>query len=188
MEKIGDVMNFFFLFLILIIIGASIAIVYVNYYNKMQYLKTKIEHAESIIDETLRNRFDMLVRADNIVKSTLKDNKEYFKEYLQLKNKKITNFDMDRKLKEAFNILSKFKDDYPELGSNKELKEIFSSIKESDQKIAAITNYYNKNTNELNGYIRKFPSNLVAKFHQFKINSFFDGKDMNDDIYDDFKL
>ena len=174
--------------LILIIIIGCLAIVYVTYYNKMQYLKTKIEHAEGIIDETLRQRYDMLVRADGIVKSTLNDGKEYFKEYIGLKNKQITNSEMDRKLKEAFNTLNKFRDDYLELGSNKELKEIFSSIKESDEKIAAVTGYYNKNTNMLNGLVRKFPSNIVAKFHQFKINAFFDGKDMTDDVYDDFKL
>lgn len=181
-------MNFFTFLLILIILVASLAIVYISYFNKMQYLKTKIENAEGIIDELLRKRYDMLVRADNIVKSSLNDGKEYFKEYIQLKNQKITNFDMDRKLKEAFNTLEKFKDDYPELGKHKELKEIFTSIKESDEKIAAITSYFNKNTNILNGYIRKFPSNFIAKFHQFKINAFFDGKDMTDDIYDDFKL
>lgn len=181
-------MNFFFIVLILIILGASISLVYISYYNKMQYIKTKIEHAESIIDETLRKRYDMLNRADNIVKSTLKDNKEYFKEYIQLKEKNITNFAMDRKLKEAFNLLNKFKDDYPELSKNKDLKEIFGLIKESDEKITAITNYYNRNTNNLNGLIRKFPSNIIAKFHKFKIKTFFDEKDMTDDIYDDFKL
>lgn len=181
-------MNLFFLFLILVILGSSIALIYVFYFNKMQFLKTKIEQAESIIDETLRYRYDLLVRSDNIVKSTLKDNKEYFKEYISLKKKQITNFEMDRKLKEAFSTLGKFKDDYPELHENKELKEIFSKIKETNEKIAAITSYYNKNTNELNGYVRQFPSNIVAKFHHFQISAFFDGKDMSDDIYDDFKL
>ncbi len=181
-------MNLFFIFLLLIILGASLAIVYILYFNKMQFLKTKIEQAEGIIDETLRKRYDLLVRGDNIVKSTLKDEKEYFKEYLNLKNKKITNFDMDRKLKEAFHTLTKFKDDYPELNENTELKDIFFSIKESDEKIVAITSYYNKNTNLLNELIRKFPSNFVAKFHHFTIRSFFDGKDMTDTVYDDFKL
>lgn len=181
-------MNIFYLLLILIIIGAILAIIYVLYFNKMQYLKTKIEQAEGIIDETLRKRYDTLVRADNIIKTSLNDGKEYFKEFITLKNKNVTNFEMDRKLKEAFALLYKFRDDYPELGSNKELKEIFSSIKETDEKVAAITSYYNKNTNELNGLVRKFPSNIIGKIHKFKISAFFDGKDMNDDIYDDFKL
>ncbi len=174
--------------LICIILAAIGALIYITYFNKMQYLKTKIEKAEGIIDETLRQRYDLLVRADNIVKSTLKDNKEYFKEYIDIKKKNITNFDLDRKLKEAFSILEKFKDDYPQLGKNKELKEIFTTIKETDEKIAAITNYYNLNMNLLNGYVRKFPSNFIAKFHHFEVKAFFDGKNMNDDIYDDFKL
>ncbi len=181
-------MGFLTGFLIFIILGASLGIIYILYFNKMQYLKTKIEHAEGIIDETLRERYDLLVRADGIVKSTLKDDKEYFKEYIQLKEKAITNFELDRKLKEAFNTLTKFKDDYPELSSNKELKEIFTTIKETNEKIAAITSYYNKNTNELNEFIRKFPSNFIAKIHHFKISPFFDGKDMTDTIYNDFKL
>ena len=174
--------------LICVILITILAIIYVLDFNKMQYLKTKIEKAEGIIDETLRQRYDLLVRADNIVKSTLKDNKEYFKEYIELKSKNITNFDMDRKLKEAFSTLEKFKDDYPELGKNKELKEIFTTIKETDEKITAITGYYNGNTNELNAWVRKFPSNIVAKFHHFEVKPFFDGKNMNDEIYDDFKL
>ncbi len=107
---------------------------------------------------------------------------------MNLKNKNITNFELDRKLKEAFNIVYKLKDDFEELSKNKEFKEILNSIKETDEKIAAITNYYNKNTNDLNGLIRKFPSAIIAKIHKFQIKTFFDGKDMTDDIYDDFKL
>lgn len=181
-------MNILYIILILIIIVSILAIIYVTYYNKMQYLKTKIEQAEGIIDETLRARYDILIRADNIIKSNLNDGKEYFKEYIHLKNKQVTNFEMDRKLKEAFHLLNKFRDDYPILQDNKELKEILNSIKNSDEKIAATTSYYNKNTNELNGYIRKFPSIIVGKIHKFKIRAFFDGKDMSDDIYNDFKL
>ena len=176
------------LFLILIIIAGILGIIYVINYNKMQYLQTKIEQSEGIIDETLRERYDLLVKADNLVKSVIKDNKDYFKEYVNIKTDTLTNFEMDRKLKNAFNLLYKFKDDYKELDSNKELKEILSSIKESNEKITASTEYYNKNTNELNGYIRKFPSNIVAKINHMEIKPFFDKKDMTDNNYSDFKL
>lgn len=47
-------MNALSIFLILIIIFGSIGIVYVYNYNKLQYLKTKIEQAENLIDESLR--------------------------------------------------------------------------------------------------------------------------------------
>ena len=176
------------IFLIIIVIVCILGIIYIINYNKMQYLKTKIEQSEGIIDDTLRDRFDLLVKADNIVKNVLKDNKEYFKEYINVKSDTITNFEMDRKLKNGFNLLLKFKGDYKELENNKDLKEIFINIKESDEKITAATEYYNKNTNELNGYIRKFPSNVVAKISHMEIKPFFDGKDMNDNVYNDFKI
>lgn len=181
-------MKFLYILLLLIIVIGILAIVYVIYYNKMQFLKTKIEQAEGIIDETLRERYDILVRANDIVKNVLNDGKDYFKDCLSLKDKQVTNFEMDRSLKESFNILNKLVDDYSELRKNKELKEILTSIKATNERITATTSYYNKNTNELNGYIRQFPSNIVGKVHKFKVSAFFDGKDMNDDVYNDFKL
>lgn len=176
------------IFLIIVIIAGALGIIYVINYNKMQYLHTKIEQSEGIIDDTLRDRYDLLEKADIIVKKVLNDNKEYFKEYLNIKSDTITNFEMDRKLKKGFNLLLKFKVDYKELETNKELKDIFVKIKESDEKITATTEYYNKNTNELNGYIRKFPSNIVAKINHMETKPFFDGKDMNDKVYNDFKI
>ena len=181
-------MNFIYILLFLIITAGSLAIIYVIYYNKMQFLRTKIEQAEGIIDETLRERYDVLVRANDIVKSTLQDEKEYFKEHINIKNRNVTNFEMDRTLKEAFSILNKLIDDYPSLQKKKEIKEILTCIKATNEKITATTGYFNKNTNELNSYIRQFPSIIIGKIHKFKISPFFDGKDMTDDIYDDFKL
>ena len=116
------------------------------------------------------------------------NDKDYLKEYINLKNKNITNFEMDRLLRKAFIVLNKYKDDYKDLQNNKELKDICTNIKESNEKLTATTSYFNKNTNLLNGYIRKFPSNIIAKINKFTIKPFFDGKNMNDEIYNDFKL
>jgi hypothetical protein len=40
----------------------------------------------------------------------------------------------------------------------------------------------------MNDLIRAFPSNIVSRMHRFDIKSFFDGKNMQDEIIDDFKL
>lgn len=181
-------MIFLIILLILVIILGILGIIYIVNYNKMQYLKTKIEQSEGLIDETLRERYDLLVRANDIIKNTLNDDKDYLKEYINLKNKNITNFEMDRLLRKAFIVLNKYKDDYKDLQNNKELKDICTNIKESNEKLTATTSYFNKNTNLLNGYIRKFPSNIIAKINKFTIKPFFDGKNMNDEIYNDFKL
>lgn len=181
-------MELLYILLIIIFITGMIGIVYVSSFNNLQYTKTKIEQAEGIIDEVLRTRFDIVVRASEIVKENLKEKKDYFKEYLSLKDEKISNFEMDRKLKEAINIILNLKNDYPALQKNTNMKEIANKIKESDEKLSAAIAYYNRYTNHLNELIRKFPSNIIAKIHDFSILTFFDGKDMNDDDLLDFKL
>ena len=66
--------------------------------------------------------------------------------------------------------------------------EIKKSFKEVNEKLTAGITYYNKQTNLLNSYIRKFPNNLIAKIHHISTKPFFDGKDMTDDDIFDFKL
>jgi len=82
-------MNALSVFLILLIIGGILGIIYVNNYNKTQYLKTKIEQSENIIDESLRNKYDMIVKINSLIKKVIKDKKDYLKEYVNLKNHKL---------------------------------------------------------------------------------------------------
>ncbi|MCI8394886.1 MAG: LemA family protein [Bacilli bacterium] len=181
-------MQIIYIILIIVFVVSTFGMIYVYYFNNLQYIKTKIEQAESIIDETIRDRYDIMVRASDIVKSNLQEKKDYFKEYIQLKNSKISNFEMDRKLKEAVNIIFNLRNDYPVLQEHSEMKEICYEIQKTTEKLSASIAYYNRYTSELNEYIRKFPSNLIAKIHHFQVKPFFDGKDMNDDDLLDFKL
>jgi len=181
-------MNTLSIFLILIILGSIIGIIYVNSYNKLQYLRTKIEQSENIIDESLRNKYDMIVKINALIKKVIKEKKDYLKDYVNLKNHKITNFDLDRKLIEAVNIINELQNDYSKINDNEEIKSLLNEIKTTDEKLSAVKNYYNKNISLCNQLIRKFPSLIVAKIHNFKIKPFFDGKDLHDDILDDFKL
>lgn len=175
-------------FLFIIIIFGAIAILYAYQYNKLQHSKTKIDHAECLIDEALRDRYDILVRADKLLKTEIDGSKTYFKGLDKVKNENISNFDLDRKLTEYLNLLEQIKLDFPDLTSNKGFKDIVSENKKVSEKLQAAKSYYNKYTNEQNDLIRTFPSNVVAKMHGIMIKPFFDGKNMEDEIFDDFKL
>lgn len=176
------------IFLTIIIILGIVGIVYINAYNKLQYLKTKVEQAENIADESLRNKYDNIVKINTIIQKTLKSKKEYLKEYIDLKDKKISNFELDRELIEAMTIIKTLINDYEKLENNHEIQDVLYEIKNIDEKLSAAKTYYNKNTTESNELIRKFPSVVVAKIHKFKTKPYFDGKNMEDEIIDDFKL
>lgn len=175
-------------FLFIIILIGAIGILYVYQYNKLQHSKTKIDHAECLIDEALRNRYDILISADKLIKNELDKDKTYFKGLDKVKNENISNFDLDRKLTEYVNLLEQIKLDFPDLANNKGFKDILSDNKKASEKLQAAKSYYNKYTSELNDLIRTFPSNIVSRMHRIDIKPFFDGKNMEDEIVDDFKL
>ena len=175
-------------FLFMIIIIGAVGILYVYQYNQLQHSKTKIDHAKCLIDEALREKYDLLLKADKLIQSELNNDKTFFKGLDKIKSENISNFDLDRKLTEFIRLLEQIKLDYPDLTNNKGFKEIINENKKNDEKLQAAKSYYNKYTSELNDLIRKFPSNVVARMHGIEIKSFFDGKNMEDEIIDDFKL
>lgn len=180
-------MLWFSILLIIIILLCIGGIYYIESFNKLNDLKTKIMEAESIIDENLRIKYDTLIRISNSLKKNMKSDKNYFKEYEQLKDRNISNFDMDRKLNEGFTLILKMQEDLG-LKEEEDLNKEIDKIERLDEKLTAAKNYYNKNTSLQNAIVRKFPTNLIAKIHHFKIKLFFDGKDMDDEIIDDFKM
>ena len=186
--ELGDYMEILYAILFIVIVVGAIAILYIYQYNKLQHSKTKIDQAEYLIDESLRNKYDLLLEAENFTMNELGKDKSFFKGLDKIKKENISNFDLDRKFKDYNGILNQLKADYVQLGTNKEFKRILNDNKKIDEKLQAAKSFYNKYTSELNDLIRKFPSNIVARMHGMDIKTFFDGKNMQDEIFDDFKL
>lgn len=176
----------FYILLSFIILFGLIGLLYLNIYNKIQIIKIRIDEAETVIDDMLRTRYDLILRASGIINVYL--NHEYFKDLEALKNKKISNFDMDRKITEGLSLYEKIKNDNKTLNDDDKIKEINSSLKVNEEKLEAAKAYFNLNTTNLNAVLKTFPSMVVGRIHNIKIRPYFDGKDLNDDDINDFKL
>lgn len=174
-------------FLFIIIIMGALGILYVYQYNLLQHSKTKIDQAEVLIDEALRGRYDILTKIDQLFINEI-DKKSFFKDLDKLKEENISNFDLDRKLVEYFNLMEQIKIDHKEMATNKDLANLLKEDKKVVEKLSAAKSYYNKYTSELNDLVRSFPSNIIARIHGISIKTFFDGKNLEDTIVDDFKL
>ncbi len=181
-------MNVVFTVLIVLIIICLILIWYVNTYNKYQSLIIKINEAEANIDTTLRKRFDLLNKSINIIKGNTKIEGEVLELIVKLRSRKLSNFDLDRQLYEAINEFNYYKENYPELEKVDSLVKIESALDDSEHEINALRKYYNDTITEYNKLTKKFPSNIVAIMLKYKEKTYFDGKNMNDDIINDFKL
>ena len=165
-----------------------IIIQYIFNYNKLQEMNIKINEAENIIDNELRNKYDLIIRSSNIINKLLKKDVTYYKELEKLKKENISNFEIDRKRSEGENLIQKVKNDYVSLEDNNEFNEIINFLKDSDEILEAAKSFYNKYTTEINLIIKKFPTNIIAIIHKIKTRNYFDGKNMFDDEIKDFKL
>lgn len=183
--------------LMLILLGMIIVIciiigIYITLYNKLQDYIIRINEVESIIDNNLREKYDNINKCVSLVKSNDNINKDLdknmFEEIVRLRTRKISNFDLDRKLIEAVSNFIVLKDKYKELNENEEIITISKKLEELDENLTVNRDYYNKNIAEYNKLVTLFPTNIVAKICKYEQKLFFDRKDMSDDDYNDFKL
>ena len=179
-------MNVILYVLMIFILICIVLMWYILTYNKYQAFLIRINEAEANIDSTLRKRFDLLAKSIGIVKVTIQE--DVLTKLETLKSKKLTNFELDRSLYESINEFHVLLETYPELKTNEEIMKIMVGISESEIEISALRKYYNDIITDYNKLVRTFPSNVVGAFSKYKIRTYFDGKNMEDEIMNDFKL
>ena len=180
-------MNVFIYSLFICIALCLILIWYINIYNRYQNYIIRINEAEANIDSTLRKRFDLLNKSIGIIKSNT-DKEKALENISSLRSKKLTNFELDRKLYEAINEFNKFKEDYPKLKNNEGYMKIELGLSETEAEIVASRKYYNDIITDYNKLAKSFPNIIIAKILGYKIKTYYDGKNMEDEITNDFKL
>lgn len=172
--------------IIVIIFVIILAFTYI--YNNFQNYIIRINEAEANIDSILRKRFDLLSKSVDIIKNTTKTKDDVLIDIVKLRSRKLSNFDLDRKLYEGIKEFNKYKEQYPELNENEGFAKIDISLNESEAEITAFRKYYNDIITDYNKLARSFPSNIIALIFKFKPRLYFDGKNMEDDDIKDFKL
>lgn len=180
-------MNILIYSLIIFIIICIILIWIINTYNKYQAYIIRINEAEASIDTTLRKRFDLLNKSIGIIETNTNE-KNVLEIISKLRSKKLSNFDLDRKLYEAINEYSKYKEKYDELKNNTDFLKIDIGINESESEIIAFRKYYNDIITDYNKLAKTFPSNIIGIIYKYNKKTYYDGKNMDDEITNDFKL
>ena len=172
--------------IILVVIFALIILINIIY-NKFQDFIIRIKEVEGKIDDTLRDKYDNLLKINNTVKEKINTEKEIIDDLEDIKTDEKSSFEIHRLLKESFNKLDFIKKQYKELNSE-DINKLFFEINEMDESLNAYIKYYNENIVEYNKYVRKFPFNIVGIILKYKEKSFFDNKDLNDENIKDFKI
>ena len=181
-------MNTIMICLVVFIVICIVLIWYINVYNHYQTYIIRINEAEAFIDTTLRKRFDLLNKSIEIIKAVTKTKKDVLKDITDLKSVKLSNFELDRKLYESINEFNGYKESNEELKNNEAFLKVDLGLVESESEIVAARKYYNDIITDYNKLVRNFPSSLIGAICGYKTKTYFDGKNMEDDDIQDFKL
>jgi Uncharacterized conserved protein len=187
-------MTIIYVLLAIVIIICLILIFCINTNNKFQEDIIRMNEADASIDAVLRKRFDLLNKSAEIIKKEVnkhvkedEDTIEVMNTIVQIRSKKLSNFELDSQLYSAIDELQKYTEEYETLKKNKEFMKIQINLMESESEVVALRKYYNdisKNYNKLAGF---FPSNLVALFKKYKKKQLFEEKEEPKSLLDELK-
>lgn len=170
-----------------VIIIIAILFIYVIIHNKIKGQILKINAAENEIDESLRNKFDLLSKLIVEIIQIDKENKDFI-EFEKIKDENLSSFEFERLLKDMESKIYAFKNENSKINKDENFNNIWYEIINLNTKIKGEEKYYNENTTIYNNLVSKFPSNIISKLLRLKEKNYFDGKDMNDDDKKDFKI
>ena len=174
--------------LVIFIFCSIIGIIGLVYYNRFEELKVYINEAELNIDDCLRKKFDIMNRLVNVINGNVDDGNKKFDDFTKLKGKKLANYEMDRKLVECAIVFYDVADKHKELKKVANYTKLIKELEKNEEKLIAAKDYYNACITKHNRLVRLFPSNLIAIFQKYSEKTFFDGKNMYDEIYNDFQV
>lgn len=163
----------------LIIVVCLILILLVATYNHFQDYIIRINEADVNIDAVLRKRFDLLKKATSIIKSKIKEDEKIIEIVDELRSKKLTNFELDRRLYDAIDEFHSLKERYPELQTCKEFLKVDINILESESEIVGLRKYYNDIITDYNKLVKSCPSNIIALIKGYKAKDYFDGNNVD---------
>ncbi len=126
-------MKLVIILLIIAIISIVVLITFISL-NKLKKYNERILIAEKNIDSNLEVKLNSIITINNELKKG-NDEKDYLKEYIQIKDSLITNIEKDIKLDEAEKLINKLLIDNTKLSSSTKIKKQLVELRKTNEKI-----------------------------------------------------
>ena len=155
---------------IIIILG----IFTVSNYNSLVSLQQSVDTTQANIDTQLQRRSDLIPNLVNTVKGYASQEKDIFTDIANARSKlagssTVTDkANADSDLSNPLSRLLVVVENYPELKSNQNFKDLSVQLEGTENRIAVARQDYNTAVTRYNSKRRKFPSNIIASIFNFE--------------------
>ena len=153
---------------------------FVSLYNKGITLKNYVNEAFSTMDVYMKKRWDLIPNLIEITKGYMEHEKEVFYEVTKLRNLNYSSMsedekmDVNNKLSLGLSKLIAVSENYPEIKSSENFKQMSLQLANIEGDIAKSRKYYNGCVREYNTYIAILPSCLIAGMCNWTPYKFFE--------------
>ncbi len=151
-------------------------------YNYLVGLRQRVHNAWSQIDVQLKRRHDLIPNLVETVKAYAAHETAVFQKVTEARAKVVSattidgKIDAERNLEGALRGLLAVAENYPELKSSENFKELQSQLSDTESKIAFSRQFYNDTVMKYQTAIQKFPINLLANTFGFVPMKYFEAE------------
>jgi len=161
--------------------------------NKFNRLMVKIDESNSGIDVALTRRYDTLTKMLEVLKNYISYEERVIKEVIELRNQNFSEsstemkMEIDSKINQAAEYIRVTMENYPELSSYENAKQLQIAILDTEDQLQAARRFFNSNISIYNQMLVTFPHSIIASIIKFKEKSFFEiSKEKKSDVEMDF--
>lgn len=153
----------------LVVFGGTCA----SKYNQLVTLNESIQGSWAQVENVLQRRNDLIPNLVNTVKGYATHEKEIFEEVAMARSRLIgaptinEKVQADTALSSALGRLLAISENYPDLKANQNFLALQDELAGTENRIATERMRYNTVVLQYNVLVKRFPSNLVAKFADF---------------------
>lgn len=164
-------MNIYILILIIVAFISILALIIYSSIIKLKDYKERMDKANITIEENLEKKLNAIITINGDIKKST--DKDYLKDYINIKDLIMTNIEKDSRLNEASKLIYKLIMDNQKLGTSEKIKKQLNELRTIDEVLTSSKNIYNKCALLSNNALKTFPYNIVGKLFNYKIRSYY---------------
>ena len=172
----------------IIAIVAIIGLALVGAYNGMVQKSEAVDSSFAEIDTYLKRRADLIPQLVSTVQGYTNHETEIIKSITDARAKLTSASSVEEKsnanneLKASLNALMVVVENYPDLKSSENFRQLTDEISGTENRIAVARKNYNQEVKKYNTSIKTFPNNILAGMFGFKPKAYFEINDADREV------
>ena len=167
-------------FISVLVIIVLLVLWFIGVYNQLVQLRNRVRDQFAQIDVQLKRRADLIPNLVETIKGYAKHEKSTFEDVVKARNTFVTAKTPEEEMKAAgevttaLNRLFALAESYPELKANENFLSLQADLKDCEDKISTMRQFYNDTVLRYNNKVEMIPSSIVAHIAHFEKAAFFE--------------